>query len=212
MKTELRNEFQTTMLQQNNWLENMLRNYFQANKPSRSGTHPSNTITNPKGDLKAITTYSGVSCDGPPIPPPFSPPSKVVEKEPEVTKDTVVELYQLHLVNGIQCFLDYILMRLQKHMIECYLVILRKRCHRRKELINEFGNKIFPICYKARGFFFEPNPGYPLEGKWEKHELNRRVRYIFVLNRGRDLVEPTDVSMRIFPIQTAKLFRGYKIE
>nr|GEZ66312.1 reverse transcriptase domain-containing protein [Tanacetum cinerariifolium] len=52
MKTELRNEFQTTMLQQNNRLENMLSNYFQANKPSGSGTLPSNTITNPKGDLK----------------------------------------------------------------------------------------------------------------------------------------------------------------
>nr|GEU95194.1 hypothetical protein [Tanacetum cinerariifolium] len=89
MKTELRNEFQTMMLQQNNRLENMLSNYFQANKPSGSGTLPSNTITNPKGDLKAITTHSGVSYDGPPIPPLFSPPSKVVEKEPEVTKDTV---------------------------------------------------------------------------------------------------------------------------
>nr|GEV95458.1 reverse transcriptase domain-containing protein [Tanacetum cinerariifolium] len=88
MKTELRNEFQTTMLQQNNRLENMLSNYFQANEPSRSSTLPSNTITNPKGDLKAITTRSGVSYDGPPIPPLFYPPSKVVEKEPEVTKDT----------------------------------------------------------------------------------------------------------------------------
>nr|GEU44997.1 reverse transcriptase domain-containing protein [Tanacetum cinerariifolium] len=88
MKTELRNEFQTTMLQQNNRLENMLSNYFQANKPSGTGTLPSNTITNPKGDLKAITTRSGVSYDGTLIPPPFSPPSKVVEKEPEVTKDT----------------------------------------------------------------------------------------------------------------------------
>nr|GEW84677.1 reverse transcriptase domain-containing protein [Tanacetum cinerariifolium] len=77
------------MLQQNNRLENMLSNYFQANKPLGSGTLPSNTITNPKGDLKSITTRSGVSYDGPPIPPPFSPPSNVVEKEPEVTKDTV---------------------------------------------------------------------------------------------------------------------------
>nr|GEZ23887.1 reverse transcriptase domain-containing protein [Tanacetum cinerariifolium] len=77
MKIELRNEFQTTMLQQNNRLENMLSNYFQASKPLGSGTLPGNTITNPKGDLKAITTRSGVSYDGPPIPPPFSPPSKV---------------------------------------------------------------------------------------------------------------------------------------
>ncbi|GJY26971.1 reverse transcriptase domain-containing protein [Tanacetum coccineum] len=78
-----------TMLQQNNKLENMLSNYFQMNKPSSSGPLPSNTITNPKGDLKAITTRSGVSYDGPPIPPLFSSSPKVVEREPEVTKDPV---------------------------------------------------------------------------------------------------------------------------
>ncbi|GJV32809.1 hypothetical protein Tco_1393209 [Tanacetum coccineum] len=45
---------------------------------------PSNTVANPKGELKAITTRSGVSYDGPQIPPP------VVEVETEVTKDTVL--------------------------------------------------------------------------------------------------------------------------
>nr|GEU57131.1 retrovirus-related Pol polyprotein from transposon 17.6 [Tanacetum cinerariifolium] len=40
-------------------------------------------VANPKGDLKAITTRSGVSYVGPSIPPP------VVENEPEATKDTV---------------------------------------------------------------------------------------------------------------------------
>nr|GEZ21178.1 reverse transcriptase domain-containing protein [Tanacetum cinerariifolium] len=37
---------------------------------SSSGTLPSNTIANPKSDLKAIPTQSGVSYDGPQIPPP----------------------------------------------------------------------------------------------------------------------------------------------
>nr|GEZ39277.1 hypothetical protein [Tanacetum cinerariifolium] len=50
---------------------------------SSSGTLPSNTIANPKSDLKAITTRSGVSYDGHQIPP------LVVENEPEVTKDKV---------------------------------------------------------------------------------------------------------------------------
>ncbi|GJT94685.1 reverse transcriptase domain-containing protein [Tanacetum coccineum] len=89
MKTELKNEFQATMLQQNNKLENMLSNYFQMNKPSGLGSLPSNTVVNPKGDLKAITTRSGVSYDGPSIPPPFSSYPKVVEREPEVAKDPV---------------------------------------------------------------------------------------------------------------------------
>nr|GEW76490.1 hypothetical protein [Tanacetum cinerariifolium] len=39
---------------------------------SSSGTLPSNTIANPKSDLKPITTRSGVSYDGPQIPPPPS--------------------------------------------------------------------------------------------------------------------------------------------
>nr|GFC03331.1 reverse transcriptase domain-containing protein [Tanacetum cinerariifolium] len=89
MKAKLKNEFQTTMLQQHNKLENMLSNYFQMNKPSGSGSGsgplPSNTVNNPKGDLKAITTRSGISYDGPPI-PPISHTPKVVEKGPEVTK------------------------------------------------------------------------------------------------------------------------------
>ncbi|GJY93932.1 hypothetical protein Tco_0509714 [Tanacetum coccineum] len=52
------------------------------NQPSSSSSLPSNTIPNPRNEAKAITTRSGASYDGPPIPPP------VVEKESEVTKDT----------------------------------------------------------------------------------------------------------------------------
>nr|GEY92767.1 hypothetical protein [Tanacetum cinerariifolium] len=79
-------------------IENKSKVRYSRNKPvaskdtastSRSGSLPSNTIANPKGDLKAITTRSGVSYDGPPIPPPFSSLPKVVEWLPEVTKDTV---------------------------------------------------------------------------------------------------------------------------
>ncbi|GJT09784.1 reverse transcriptase domain-containing protein [Tanacetum coccineum] len=46
---------------------------------------PSNTIVNPKGDVKAITTRSGVSYNE----PQTSSPPKEKENEPEVTKDTV---------------------------------------------------------------------------------------------------------------------------
>nr|GEZ91661.1 reverse transcriptase domain-containing protein [Tanacetum cinerariifolium] len=46
------------------------------------------TITNPKEDLKGITTRSGNTSQGPTIPTTFSLP-KVVERETEVTKDTV---------------------------------------------------------------------------------------------------------------------------
>ncbi|GKA19560.1 hypothetical protein Tco_0699475 [Tanacetum coccineum] len=56
---------------------------------SGSGSLPSNTVANPRGDLKAIITRGGISYDGPPIPPPLPPLSKVVERETDVTKDTV---------------------------------------------------------------------------------------------------------------------------
>ncbi|GJT09110.1 reverse transcriptase domain-containing protein [Tanacetum coccineum] len=91
VKNELRNEMQTSiqtsMSNQTNELKNMMASFFQMNTASSSGSGslPSNTIANPRGDLKAITTRSGISYDGPPI----LPLPKVVEREPEVTKDTV---------------------------------------------------------------------------------------------------------------------------
>ncbi|GJU94037.1 hypothetical protein Tco_1318793 [Tanacetum coccineum] len=52
-----------------------------------SGTLPRNTITNPKVDLKGITTQSGIAYQGPTI--PTTSPPKVVERETKVIKDTV---------------------------------------------------------------------------------------------------------------------------
>ncbi|GJW25736.1 reverse transcriptase domain-containing protein [Tanacetum coccineum] len=54
------------------------------NQASTSGTLPSNTIPNPKGEMKAITTRSGVAYEGPLIP---TNPEKVVERETEETTD-----------------------------------------------------------------------------------------------------------------------------
>nr|GEY07695.1 reverse transcriptase domain-containing protein [Tanacetum cinerariifolium] len=55
---------------------------------SGSRTLPRFTITNPKEDLKGITTRSGNAYKGATIPTTSSPP-KVAERETEVTKDTV---------------------------------------------------------------------------------------------------------------------------
>nr|GFC70457.1 reverse transcriptase domain-containing protein [Tanacetum cinerariifolium] len=52
---------------------------------SGSGTLPGNTVTNPKEDLKGITTRSGVAYNGPTIPTS----SKVVKQGTEATKDQV---------------------------------------------------------------------------------------------------------------------------
>ncbi|GKF77308.1 hypothetical protein Tco_0229778, partial [Tanacetum coccineum] len=73
-------------------LTDMLSKFVNSNtaSTSSSGTLPSNTITNPKVDLKGITTRSGVAYQGPTIPTTTSSPPKVVERETEVTKDTVL--------------------------------------------------------------------------------------------------------------------------
>ncbi|GJT95164.1 hypothetical protein Tco_1090682 [Tanacetum coccineum] len=72
-------------------LTDMLTKFVNSNTTSTSGsrTLPSNTITNPKEDLKGITTRSGVAYQGPTIPATSSSPPKVVERETEATKDTV---------------------------------------------------------------------------------------------------------------------------
>nr|GEX53508.1 reverse transcriptase domain-containing protein [Tanacetum cinerariifolium] len=59
---------------------NMMASFFQMNTASTlgSGPLPSNTIANPKGKLKVITTRSGIVLDKPSVhmPPPFINPEK----------------------------------------------------------------------------------------------------------------------------------------
>nr|GEU43854.1 reverse transcriptase domain-containing protein [Tanacetum cinerariifolium] len=61
----------------------------QKQRPSGSGSLPSDTIANSRGDLKAITTRSGVAYKGPSILPTSSSLPKEVEQELKVTKDKV---------------------------------------------------------------------------------------------------------------------------
>nr|GEV14237.1 hypothetical protein [Tanacetum cinerariifolium] len=80
----------TSLTNSNLELKNMFGQFMKMNTASSSGsgTLPSNTITNPQEDLKGITTRSGIAYKGPTIPTTSSPP-KVVERETEVTKDTM---------------------------------------------------------------------------------------------------------------------------
>ncbi|GKE33100.1 hypothetical protein Tco_1452422, partial [Tanacetum coccineum] len=75
LRNEMQNSIQTSMSNQTKELKNMMASFFQMNTASTSGTGslPSNIVANPKGELKAITTRSGLVLDGPTIliPPPF---------------------------------------------------------------------------------------------------------------------------------------------
>nr|GFB19508.1 hypothetical protein [Tanacetum cinerariifolium] len=62
---EMKNSFTTPTAPLKAVTENLYNN-----KPSSASSLPSNTISNPKGEAKAITTRSGMSYKEPPIPPP----------------------------------------------------------------------------------------------------------------------------------------------
>nr|GEU60719.1 reverse transcriptase domain-containing protein [Tanacetum cinerariifolium] len=82
----------TSLTNSNLELKNMFGQFMKMNIASSLGlgTLPSNTVTNPKKDLKGITTQSGTANKGPTIPTTsFSSLPQVVERETEVTKDTV---------------------------------------------------------------------------------------------------------------------------
>nr|GEW17039.1 DNA-directed DNA polymerase [Tanacetum cinerariifolium] len=60
-------------------MRSILSSFFQ-NQASTSGTLPSNILPNPKGEMKVVTTHSGLAYEGPSI-PTNSPLEKVVERE-----------------------------------------------------------------------------------------------------------------------------------
>nr|GEY41322.1 reverse transcriptase domain-containing protein [Tanacetum cinerariifolium] len=80
----------TSLTNSNLELKNMFGQFMKMNTASSSGsgTLSGNTITNPKEELKGITTRSGTAYQGPTIPTTSSFPP-VVKREAEATKDTV---------------------------------------------------------------------------------------------------------------------------
>nr|GEY40570.1 hypothetical protein [Tanacetum cinerariifolium] len=81
----------TSLTNSNIELKNMFGQFMKMNTASSSGMGSllSNTILNPREDLKDITTWSGVTLAGPSISPP---PSKDVDREPETITDQMPEV------------------------------------------------------------------------------------------------------------------------
>nr|GEY78147.1 hypothetical protein [Tanacetum cinerariifolium] len=90
LRNEMKNSIQASMSNQTNELKNMMASFFKMNTASTlgSGSLPSNTIANPKGELKAITTRSGIDLYGPSvlIPPPF-----INSEEDKRVEDTLTD-------------------------------------------------------------------------------------------------------------------------
>nr|GFA24400.1 reverse transcriptase domain-containing protein [Tanacetum cinerariifolium] len=68
----------------------MMASLLQMNTASTSGSGslPGNTVANPKGELKAITTRSGLVTDGPTVP---TPPKSINPEEDECVKETYTD-------------------------------------------------------------------------------------------------------------------------
>nr|GEY95860.1 reverse transcriptase domain-containing protein [Tanacetum cinerariifolium] len=109
VKNKLRNEMkiliQASMSNQTNELKNMMASFFQMNTASTSSLRPlsSNTIANPKGELKSITTRSGIVLDVPsvPIPPPFIIPEEVVRVEETLTDQDLAEYTIMEMLKAL---------------------------------------------------------------------------------------------------------------
>nr|GEX32478.1 hypothetical protein [Tanacetum cinerariifolium] len=81
-------DFQKSFERKQGEFQNQMMNFMQNlnnKKASSSSSLPSNTIPNPRNEAKAITTQSGISYDGPPIPPPNF---RVIRKSSNFLKDT----------------------------------------------------------------------------------------------------------------------------
>nr|GEX42019.1 reverse transcriptase domain-containing protein [Tanacetum cinerariifolium] len=94
VKNELRNEMkksiQASLSNQTNEIKNMMASLLQTNTASTSGSGslPSNTVSNPKGELKAITTRSDLVIDGPIVP---TLPLFIHPKEDERVEETLTD-------------------------------------------------------------------------------------------------------------------------
>nr|GEY39446.1 reverse transcriptase domain-containing protein [Tanacetum cinerariifolium] len=80
----------TSLSNQTNEIKNMMASLLQMNTASTSGSRslPGNTVANPKGELKAITTCSGLVTDGPTVPTPHK---SVTPEEDECVEETYTD-------------------------------------------------------------------------------------------------------------------------
>nr|GFC39378.1 reverse transcriptase domain-containing protein [Tanacetum cinerariifolium] len=139
-------EFQTSFEKKQDEFQNKMMSFMQNlnNKDSSSSSLPSNTIPNPRNEAKAITTRSGISYDGPPIPSP------VMEKEPEATKDTELPSTENIQPPSVQVpellFINLNSQRLNKEKQEVKNVV-EQPAERRNRIIESLQN--FKVIHKS---------------------------------------------------------------
>nr|GFC36866.1 hypothetical protein [Tanacetum cinerariifolium] len=94
LRNEMKTSIQTSLSIQTNEIKNMMDSLLLMNTASTSGTGtlPGNTIANSKGELKAITTRSGLVTEGPTVP---NPPKSVNPEEDECVEEMYTDPYHV---------------------------------------------------------------------------------------------------------------------
>nr|GEU30267.1 hypothetical protein [Tanacetum cinerariifolium] len=90
LRNEMKTSIQTSLSNQTNEIKNIMASLLQMNTASTSGSRslPGNTVANPKGKLKAITTCSGLITDGPTV---HTPPKSITIEEDECVEETYTD-------------------------------------------------------------------------------------------------------------------------
>nr|GEU74523.1 hypothetical protein [Tanacetum cinerariifolium] len=91
LRNEMKNSIQASLANQTNEIKNMMASLLQMNTASTSGSGSlsSNTVANPKGELKGITTRSELVIDGPIVP---TPTQSINPKVDECVEETFTDL------------------------------------------------------------------------------------------------------------------------
>nr|GEW54021.1 reverse transcriptase domain-containing protein [Tanacetum cinerariifolium] len=179
---------------------NFMQNLYN-NKPSSSSSLPSNTIPNPKGEAKAITTRSGMSYKESPIPPPG-----VKQQEPtEETTDT-----ELPSTEDIQPLLVQVEVQKDKTIEEPSVVIPKAKANLsfpsrlQKEKLREKDDILAAKFMEIfRDLHFELNLGASINlmplSIWKKLRLPTLNDTKMVLELAdRTISKPTGVAENVF--------------
>nr|GEW66342.1 reverse transcriptase domain-containing protein [Tanacetum cinerariifolium] len=131
LRNEIKNSIQASLSNQTNEIKNMMASLFQMNfaSTSGSGSLPSNTVANPNGELKAITTRSGHVIDGPivPTPHPFINPEEDERVEETLTDPDLAEYTIKKMLKALLSNKEKLQELANTHLNEnCSAVILKK--------------------------------------------------------------------------------------
>nr|GEV44408.1 reverse transcriptase domain-containing protein [Tanacetum cinerariifolium] len=90
LRNEMKNSIHASLSNQTNEIKNMMASLFQINTTSTSGSGSlsSNTVANPKGEIKSITTRSGLVLDGPTV---LTFPLFINQEEDECVEETLTD-------------------------------------------------------------------------------------------------------------------------